>query len=346
MASQRLLGRSSELTRLLPLLGVLAAVYVLMVALSALDWSAGFWNFAEWRLRTPIFLLAQTREGGYALNWLNLRQILEQGATNIVLGVGMTFVILVAGIDLSVGSVLALCNVIFVVAAKAALGAAMPDALAWLLATAACLAGGALAGWINGALTVWGRVQSFIVTLGMFLAARGFAYIASGREPQRLLASGAIRYLIPIALAIAVVAVAHFVLRYTRLGRYVYAVGGNLEASRLSGVPVNRVRIAAFTISGLCAALGGIIYWVRLSTGTYLAGEAYELYAIAAAVIGGTSLAGGEGSVLGTLIGALIMAVLAKGLSTVGVDDMNQRIIIGAVIVAAALYDSSRHRRA
>jgi ribose transport system permease protein len=125
-----------------------------------------------------------------------------------------------------------------------------------------------------------------------------------------------------------------------------YAVGGNLEASRLSGVPVDRVRILAFAISGLCAGLAGMVYWSRLSMGTYLAGETYELYAIAAVVIGGTSLMGGEGSVLGTLIGALIMAVLYNGLDTVGVDDMPQRIIIGVVIVAAALYDSMRHRRA
>jgi ribose transport system permease protein len=189
-------------------------------------------------------------------------------------------------------------------------------------------------------------VQSFIVTLCMLLAARGLAYVISGKEPQRLECVGAIRYLLPIGLSIGAVAIAYFLLSRTRFGRYVYAVGGNLEASRLSGVPVNRVRIAVFVIAGLCSALAGIVFWARLSIGTYLAGEALELYAIAAVVIGGTSLMGGQGSVLGTLIGALIMAVLYKGLNTVGVDEMTQRIIIGAVIVAAALFDSMRHRRA
>ena len=303
---------SSELRQLLPLLLALAVIYILMVVLTG---------------RT------------------NLRLILEQGAINIILSVGMTFVILTAAIDLSVGSVLALCNVLFVVTAKAIAGDQTPTATAFLAATAICLLGGALCGWVNGAITVWGRVQSFIVTLGMFMAARGLAYVVSGGQPQRLVCSGAIRYVTPIGLSIASVAVAYFVLGYTRTGRYMYAVGGNIEASRLSGVPINRVRILAFAICGLCAALAGIVYWVRLSMGTYLAGETYELYAIAAVVIGGTSLMGGKGSVLGTLIGALIMAVLYNGLNSYGVDEMTQRIIIGSVIVAAALYDSMRHRR-
>jgi ribose/xylose/arabinose/galactoside ABC-type transport system permease subunit len=355
LGRSRVGGSSSELRRILPLLGVLAAVYALMVGLSAMDlsavdWGEHFWNISQWRLkgplwRAPIFLVSQG-EDGTAINWLNQRQILEQGAINIILGVGMTFVILTAGIDLSVGSLLAFCNVLFVVTAKAVAGKEAPGLPAFVTATFVCLLGGVFCGWVNGAVTVWGRVQSFIVTLGMFLAARGLAYVISGKEPQRLVCSGAIRTLLPIGLAIGSVAVAYVVLGYTRLGRYMYAVGGNLEASRLSGVPVAQVRIFAFVISGFCAALAGIVFWARLSTGTYLAGESLELYAIAAVVIGGTSLVGGEGSVLGTLLGALIMAVLYKGLNTVGVDEMTQRIIIGSVIVAAALYDSMRHRRA
>jgi ribose transport system permease protein len=338
-------GSSSELRRLLPLTAVLVAVYLLMVGLSAVDWGGSFWRFSQWRWRAPIVLFATLPNGNQEFNWIYQRQILEQGAINIILGVGMTFVILTAGIDLSVGSLLALCNVLFVMTAKALAGGDGPGAAAFAAATAVCLMGGVFCGWINGAITVWGRVQSFIVTLGMFLAARGLAYVISGKEPQRLVCAGAIRTLLPIGAAIGSVAAAYFVLGFTRLGRYMYAVGGNLEASRLSGVPVNRVRIFAFAISGLCSALAGIVFWARLSTGTYLAGESLELYAIAAVVIGGTSLMGGEGSVVGTLIGALIMAILYKGLNTVGVDEMTQRIIIGSVIVAAALYDSTRHRR-
>lgn len=335
----------SELARLLPLLGVLIAVYILMVALSAIDWGDGFWKVSQWKLRQPIFIVAPAQGGGFEFNANNQTAILEQGAINIILSVGMTFVILTAGIDLSVGSLLALCNVLFVITAAGLAGTeGAPGPLAWLLATAVCLGGGAFCGWLNGAITVWGRVQSFIVTLGMFLIARGVAYLACGGQQKVLFAGTTIRRALPIALVIIVVAAAWFILRHTRLGRYMYAVGGNLEASRLSGVPVNRVRILAFTISGLCAALAGIVYWSRVSIGTYLAGEAYELYAIAAVVIGGTSLMGGRGSVIGTLIGALIMAVLSNGLNTVGIDQKAQQIIIGMVIVAAALFDSMRRR--
>lgn len=347
MLSERASGRLAiELRRLLPLIAVLIAVYVIMIGLSAIDWGDSFWKFSQWRLRPPIVLVAPAAEGGYEFNRGNQIQILEQGAMNIILSVGMTFVILTAGIDLSVGSLLALCNVLFVATALRVAGGEAPGAVAFTLGTVVCLLGGTLCGWINGAITVWGRVQSFIVTLGMFMAARGVAYVVGGKEPQVLFSGSPIRGLLPIGLAVVAVVVAYFVLGYTRLGRYMYAVGGNLEASRLSGVPVDRVRILAFTISGFCAGLAGIVYWSRVATGDYLAGEAFELYAIAAVVIGGTSLMGGQGSVLGTLIGALIMAVLYNGLDSVGVDSMTQRIIFGAVIVAAALYDSLRRRRA
>lgn len=337
---------SSEIRRLLPLAGVLVAVYLLMAALSAVDWGNHFWAFSQWRLRLPIFLVAGNPDGGISINWHNQRLILEGGAINIILGVGMTFVILTAGIDLSVGSLLAFCNVLFVVTAKAMLGRRVPGVLAYSTATLVCLVGGTFCGWVNGAITVWGRVQSFIVTLGMLLAARGLAYVISGKDVQWLACSGSVRYLLPTGLALASVAIAYIALAYTPIGRYMYAVGGNLEASRLSGVPVNRVRIVAFAISGLCAALAGIVSWIYVSTGTYLAGESRELYAIAAVVIGGTSLMGGQGSVLGTFLGALIIAVLYNGLQTIAVDEMTQRVIIGVVIVAAALYDSMRHRRA
>jgi len=336
-------GSSSELRRLLPLAAVLVAIYLLMTGLSAIDWGNNFWAFRQWRLRVPIFLLRAT-DDGVAINWHNQRLILEGGVINIILGVGMTFVILTAGIDLSVGSLLALCNVLFVVTAKAMLGHGLPSVPAFAVATVVCLLGGALCGWVNGAITVWGRVQSFIVTLGMFLAARGLAYIVSGKDVQWLACPSAVRYILPIGLALGSVGIAYLALAGTRMGRYMYAVGGNLEASRLSGVPVNGVRITAFVVSGLCAALAGIVYWIYVTTGTYLAGESRELYAIAAVVIGGTSLMGGQGSVLGTFLGAMTIAVLYNGLQRVEVDEMTQRVIIGAVIVLAALYDSLRRR--
>ncbi len=267
----------------------------------------------------------------------SLRLTLSFCTFNIVLGVGMTFAILVGGIDLSVGRALALCNVLFMVVLNAS------GSVTW--ATVAALSAGAVVGFLNGIITVLGKIPSFIATLGMYMICWGLAYVVSGG--QTITTKGGITShpLVPLVVPIAIVAVAHLLLSRFKFGRHVYAVGGNVEASRLSGVAVNRVQILAFVICGICAGIGGIIYWAKLDTGSSLAGEAFELYAIAAVIIGGTSFSGGEGTVIGTFIGALIMGVLREGLLILNVSLHWRNVVFGAVIIGAVLFDSLRRRR-
>jgi ribose/xylose/arabinose/galactoside ABC-type transport system permease subunit len=209
----------------------------------------------------------------------------------------------------------------------------------------AALVGGAAVGFLNGAITVLGRIPSFIATLGMYMICWGLAYVVSGGETITTKPAVTAHALVPVIVPIVAVIIAHIILSRFKFGRYMYAVGGNPQAARLSGIAVNRIRIMSFVISGICAGIGGMIYWAKLATGSSLAGEAFELYAIAAVIIGGTSLAGGEGTVIGTLIGALIMGVLRYGLVIREVSEHWQKVVFGAVIIAAVLFDSMRRRR-
>jgi ribose transport system permease protein len=180
----------------------------------------------------------------------------------------------------------------------------------------------------------------------MYMVCWGLAYVFSGGQTISTKPGvTAAHALVPVVIPIAVVAVAHVVLSRFKFGRHVYAVGGNVQAARLSGIAVSRVQILAFVICGICAGIGGIIYWSKLATGSSLAGEAFELYAIAAVIIGGTSLSGGKGTVIGTFIGALIMGVLGEGLFILGVKEHWRKVTVGAVIIAAVLFDSLRRRR-
>jgi ribose transport system permease protein len=219
---------------------------------------------------------------------------------------------------------------------------------------AACLGVGLLCGAANGALVTLGRLPPFIATLGMMSAARGVALmLADGRPisgfPPALRALATVRVAgVPpsVALMLALYAVAHLVLAHTTLGRYTYAIGGNEEAAALSGVDVRLHKSAVYAISGLLAAVTSLLLVARLDSAQPIAGTAYELDAIAAVVIGGASLLGGAGSVLGTLVGALIMSVLRNGLNLLGVSSYVQQVAIGAVIVAAVLVDMALRRRA
>jgi len=201
-------------------------------------------------------------------------------------------------------------------------------------------------GCINGVLTARFGAPSFVVTLGMLMAAAGAAHLVtigvSDGQPMFHMCFAPTKHVIPVVSSVGIVAIAWVVLGRTRFGRHVYAVGGNAEAARLSGISVVGVKIGVFAIAGLAAGLAGIVKWARVSSGTHVVEEPYELYAIAAAVIGGTSLMGGRGNVLGTFVGALIIAVLIKGLNTLGVHESVQKITIGAVIVTAVLYDRRR----
>jgi ribose transport system permease protein len=270
----------------------------------------------------------------------NLLNVAQQTSINAVVAVGMTFVILSGGIDLSVGSIVAVAGVV--------LGVLLQSGQPVAVAIAAALAIGAATGLVNGVLVSWGGLPPFIVTLGMMSVARGAALLfTEGRpvsgfdETFRALATGSVAFVpAPVVIMLAVYAVAHIVLTKTTFGRYVYAIGGNEEATRLSGVLVRRQKTLIYGVSGLMSAVAAIILTARLNSAQPIAGMMYELDAIAATVIGGTSLMGGEGTLAGTLIGALIMGVLRNGLNLLGVSSFLQQIVIGGVIIVAVLVDT------
>ncbi len=261
---------------------------------------------------------------------------------NAILAAGMTMIIITAGIDLSVGSILAVSGVAGVLLWTSGVPA-VPAVLGGILA-------GAVAGFVNGAFVAWLALPAFIVTLGSMTYLRGTAYslldgqplIASGLG-YRGLGNGAVAGIpTPVVLMIIVYVIFWFLLERTTFGRHVYAVGGNMEAARLAGINVKRVLLGVYTIGGAAAGLAGIIFSARVLSAQPTAGNGYELDAIAAVVLGGTSLAGGRGRVLGTLIGALIIGVLSNGLVLMNVPFFYQLIVKGVVIVIAVALDSIR----
>jgi len=270
----------------------------------------------------------------------NLLNVLEQTAINAVIAAGMTFVIISAGIDLSVGSLVAVAGVLL----ASRLHAGSPVYAAVLVA----LGIGFGFGLLNGVAITWGRLPPFIATLGMMSIARGCALLftdgrpISGFEPGfRAIATSRVAGIpTPVLITIAVYLIAHFVLSRTRFGRYVYSIGGNEEATRLSGVDVRFHKTLVYGVSGLASGVAAVLLTARLNSAQPIAGMMYELDAIAATVIGGTSLMGGEGGLGGTIIGALVMGVLRNGLNLLGVSSFVQQIVIGLVIVVAVLIDS------
>jgi ribose/xylose/arabinose/galactoside ABC-type transport system permease subunit len=276
----------------------------------------------------------------YFLTVSNLLNVLEQTAINAVIAAGMTFVIISGGIDLSVGSIVAFSGVLL----ASTLQAPLPASLAITVG----VAGGASCGLVNGLLITGGRLPPFIATLGMMSVARGAALVFTEGRPVsgfeagfRSLATGRVLGIPAPVLAAAVVYVlAHLLLSRTRFGRYVYAIGGNEEATRLSGVAVRFHKTMVYVLCGMTSALAAVLLTARLNSAQPIAGIMYELDAIAATVIGGTSLLGGSGSLGGTLVGALIMGVLRNGLNLLGVSSFLQQIVIGVVIIVAVLVDS------
>jgi ribose transport system permease protein len=297
-------------------------------ALGLLVLCVGLW------IATPYFATAA-----------NLANVAEQSAVVGVIAIGMTFVILTGGIDLSVGSLVALAGVVI----GSSLQRGLPVVLASLLGIAAAV----LAGCVNGVMVTRGSLPPFIATLGMMSVARGAALMLSDGRPisgfpdtLRVLATGRpLGIPAPVLLMLVLYAMAYVMLTRTVLGRHIYAIGGNEEASEMAGIHVWRVKIIAYAVSGLSAAVCAMLLVARLDSAQPIAGIGYELDAIAAVVIGGTSLLGGAGSVLGTLIGALIMSVLRNGLNLLGVSSYLQQVAIGAVIIAAVLIDMALRRR-
>jgi ribose transport system permease protein len=303
---------------------------------------------------TPYFLTAS-----------NLANVTRQSSITAILAVGQTFVILTGGIDLSVGAITALAasvSAVLMTQRFEVAGMAIGPIAFWLGFPIA-LGVGLLCGLLNGFIITKGRIPDFIATLGTMVTLRGVALLVTGGlpVPSHLTATELKGYLpelmiwmgsanilgIPVAglFALAVGIAGWFVLRYTALGRAVYAIGGNREASRVSGINVDRTKIAVYAISGLLAGLAGFILAGRLNSANALMADGENLRSIAAVVIGGTNLFGGEGGVIGSMIGALIMGVLANGLNLLNVSAFWQRVIQGMVIVLVVVFDQWRRRR-
>ena len=280
-------------------------------------------------IATPYFFTTQ-----------NIIIVLRQVSINGILAIGVTFVIIAGGIDLSLGSVLALTGVV-------AASFAHPGTYALVVPVMLGILTGVIIGAINGLTITLGKVAPFIVTLGMMTIARGLALVWSDGRPVTNL-SPAFNYIgggdllripVPILLFVLVIIVSAVILNYTRIGRYIYAVGGNENAARASGIRVSGVKLFAYIMCSGLAGLAGIILASRITTGQPNAGIAYELDAIAAVVIGGTSLLGGRGSIAGTVIGVLIIGVINNGLDLLNVTSYYQQIIKGVIIVGAVLLD-------
>ena len=316
-------GGSALRERLSDVVSQLAAAGALIVVFA-------FLSFAS-----PVFLSAD-----------NLFNIGAQTAVVAVIAIGMTLVIITAGIDLSVGSVAALSGVVGV---SMMTGAGLPVPVAIL----GGILVGAGAGLVNGFLVSVAGLNPFIATLGMLSAARGLVYIITEAQAVfgapdsfRLLGQGVIGPIpIPILAILIVAVVGYVVLSRTRLGRYAYAIGSNPEAARLSGIPIRRYLLSVYVISGALAGLGGMIAASRVNSGQPNYGIGLELDVIAAAVIGGASLFGGQGTVVGTLIGAFLIALIRNGAVLLDVNTFYQQIIIGVVIWIAVFWDQYRRRR-
>jgi len=279
----------------------------------------------------------------------NLLAIVDRIVVIAVIAIGMTMVIITGGIDLSVGSLIAVSAVIGTLIMKILGGLEAP---AWtvlagfLSGIAAC----GLIGGFGGYLVARYRVPPFITTLGIMLMGRGLAFMITGgfsiyQVPKALpwLGQGT-SFGIPntVILLFVLYFIAHIFMSHTRLGRYIYAVGGNEEAARLSGVPVKYVFIFVYVISALAAGIGGSIQASQLNTGTPNMGVMYELYVIAAVVVGGTSLAGGSGKILGTLIGVFVISVIQNGMNLMGMESYTQQVVLGLVILSAVVLDKVR----
>lgn len=290
--------------------------------------------FVALSIASPSFLTSQ-----------NLSSVVRQTAVFNTLALGMTLIIISGGIDLSVGSVVALGGL----AGTMAMAKGVPIPIGVLLG----IATGLLCGLINGVLITQLRIIPFIVTLGMMGVLRGLALIISDGMPVhdvpkgfQFLGEGTIAGF-PFVLVVLIVCaiVVHFILEHTRLGRYVFAIGSNSDAAVYAGIPVNFHTVAIYALCSGLAGLAGLIEASRLSTGQPTAGQGYELQAIAAVVIGGGSLRGGEGTVVGTLIGGFIMGLLANGSDLLGINPYVQQALIGAMIIVFVAVDELRKRR-
>ncbi|MEV4009766.1 ABC transporter permease [Nonomuraea angiospora] len=291
-----------------------------------------------------VLVVALSLLSGDFLTVTNLLNVGVQAAVTAILAFGSTFVIITSGIDLSVGAVAALSAIVLA-------WTAADSGLPWPLATLVALAVGIGCGLVNAALIAYGKLPPFIATLAMLGVARGLALVVSQGSPIEMpeavshLGDTVGGYLpVPVLVMALMGVIAAVVLNRTYAGRAMYAIGGNEEAARLSGIAVSRQKLVTYALSGAFAAVAGIVLASRLASAQPQAASGYELDAIAAVVIGGASLSGGKGRALGTLVGALILAVLRNGLNLLSVSAFWQQVVIGVVIALAVLLDTLRRR--
>ncbi len=292
--------------------------------------------------RWPTFLLGD-----------NLRNVANQITVIAIIAIGMTIVIITAGIDLSVGSLIALSAVV-IAWVIGLLGGTDVSTAGVLIASLAALAACSAIGAFSGLMITAFRIPPFIATLAMMQVAAGLAYIISQGKPIYQLPPGFVwlgrgsdpLFDLPVAviLMFLLYIIAWVVMERSVLGRHIYAVGGNPEAARLAGIRVRSVLLFAYTLCGLLAGVGGIIMASQLKSGAPTYGLTYELYVIAAVVVGGTSLSGGEGKIIGTLIGAFIIGVIQNGMNLTNIESYTQKVVLGLVILAAVLFDRLKQR--
>lgn len=273
------------------------------------------------------------------LNVNNLLNVLTQVSVNAVIAIGMSFVIITGGIDLSVGSILAITGAIS--------ASIIVKSNNVFLAIIVAIIIGALIGAFNGIIVSKGKIQPFIVTLAAMTIFRGVTYVYTNGTPISGLGKnftfiGNAKVLgipFPVIITLIVFLIAYYIINETRFGRYVYALGGNEDSTRLSGINTDRIKMIVYVVSGIAAAISGVIVTSRIGSASPNAGSGYELDAIAAVVLGGTSLSGGEGSITGTIIGAMIIGVLNNGLNLMNVSPFYQSIVKGLVILLAVIID-------
>ncbi len=298
---------------------------------------------------TALFLVVLivffTAQNDRFLSPRNLTNILTEVSIYGIISVGMTFVILTGGVDLAVGSLLAFAGMAGGLAAHAM---GLDSAFDWLAALAAALAVGGIVGWLQGRAVTFFGIPAFIVTLGGMTMWRGATLILNDGAPvsgysdaYRWWGTGAVLGLpVPVLIFALVAAIGYVVQRYSRYGRQIYAVGGNIEAARLNGLDVTRLVTSVYVVIGLLSGLAGFLLSARLGSAEAVAGTGYELRVIASVVIGGASLSGGRGGIGGTIIGALLIGVMGNGLVIMHVSSYWQQVVIGFIIVAAVAFDT------
>lgn len=294
-----------------------------------------------------VLILAFSLLSPFFLSRSNLLNVMRQVSTNAICAVGMTMIIVLGDIDLSVGSSLAFLSVVGAMVFRA-LSAGIPGPAAAALTLAAVMAVGAAIGCFSGTITAKGRIPAFVTTLALMEGLRGLGYIITGGSPIaisspdfKLFGSGWVADFIPIPVVVMLLVVLFgaFLTKHTRFGRHIYAIGGNEQASRWSGIHTARVKILVFTIAGALYGLAAMVLAGRLGGGYPATAVGSEMDAIAATILGGTSLSGGKGTILGTLIGVMIIGVINNGLTLLDVSTYWQQVLMGTIILVAVFFD-------